>query len=653
MKKRSSVSGLIFVAIAVSAQSASGAPLRTTLISARPTDHAAANAGSFAAQISRNGQLVFFRSFASDLVDHDTNGVEDSFVFDRNTGQVTREWEHTVAHAGDGRYYLYYFGTPLSLVSDTSPGAPSDMMPALYQFDFQTYGLDLVHGVVDNSHIYPWGVRYTRPYLSYDGHYAVDSDHQGSITLHNYWNDVDERIDVATDGTPGYGESYDSAISDNGRFVAFESISGNLVPDDTNDSNGIQVIRGNDIFLRDRDLRTTQRVSVNTAGWQSDMTSQYPAISPNGRYIAFYGKLPPSPTTSTPDHRVSVLAPGGSNAGLFLRDTLTSSTIRIADVGSPPPSSLQPLGSDSVAFSGDNHFLAFTSAASNLVPDDTNGTWDVFTYDMVTHEIERVSVDGAGTEGNGPSYSPSINYNGTVVSFLSSASNFAPNDMNSATDVFVHERSVTSPPHVWHSYEVVMSGTSEQQATVAAADGTVATVQLYQTLQGANVPSVGVPLQAYIPGQHFESFNQVETFWAANAAYPYPYAGKSALGRDDDREETNSPEPRGVRDLQVHPPQGQAVVVAFIAPAAGTYTISDLAVRRTEADGGTVRFHVFNSNNTELVSLQATNDQVWVTAPSTTELYVSAGDKILFTVDPDGDFDYDSTEIAWTITASN
>ena len=45
--------------------------------------------------------------------------------------------------------------------------------------------------------------------------------------------------------------------------------------------------------------------------------------------------------------------------------------------------------------------MAFDSAASNLVPGDTNGMQDVFVYDRQTDTIERVSVAADGTQGNG------------------------------------------------------------------------------------------------------------------------------------------------------------------------------------------------------------------------------------------------------------
>ena len=62
-------------------------------------------------------------------------------------------------------------------------------------------------------------------------------------------------------------------------------------------------------------------------------------------------------------------------------------------------------GAYSASISADGRFVAFWSAASNLVPGDTNGTWDIFVYDRQTDTIERVNLASNGTQGNGASSS--------------------------------------------------------------------------------------------------------------------------------------------------------------------------------------------------------------------------------------------------------
>jgi hypothetical protein len=96
--------------------------------------------------------------------------------------------------------------------------------------------------------------------------------------------------------------------------------------------------------------------------------------------------------------------------------------------------------SDLEAINGDGRYVAFLSEASNLVPDDTNNVWDIFVHDRQTGVTERVSVDSAGFEGNGDSLSPSISSDARYVSFSSSASNLVPGDTNGVEDIFVHDR---------------------------------------------------------------------------------------------------------------------------------------------------------------------------------------------------------------------
>jgi Tol biopolymer transport system component len=92
------------------------------------------------------------------------------------------------------------------------------------------------------------------------------------------------------------------------------------------------------------------------------------------------------------------------------------------------------------SISADGRFVAFSSAASTLVPGDRNGRVDVFVRDLRTRRTSRVSVSSTGAEGNGASFYPAINANGRFVSFRSLARNLVRDDRNDVEDVFVHDR---------------------------------------------------------------------------------------------------------------------------------------------------------------------------------------------------------------------
>jgi N-acetylglucosamine-6-sulfatase len=92
------------------------------------------------------------------------------------------------------------------------------------------------------------------------------------------------------------------------------------------------------------------------------------------------------------------------------------------------------------ALSADGRYVAFASAASNVVAGDTNGVTDVFVRDVVTKAVERVSVPEAGGESNGQSALPAISGDGRYVAFHSSATNLVAADSNGTSDVFVRDR---------------------------------------------------------------------------------------------------------------------------------------------------------------------------------------------------------------------
>ena len=91
------------------------------------------------------------------------------------------------------------------------------------------------------------------------------------------------------------------------------------------------------------------------------------------------------------------------------------------------------------SISPDGRFVAFASPASNLVSGDTNASEDVFVRDTVANTTTRVSVDSAGNQTFGNSYSPSISVNGRFVAFTSTAANLVPGDTNRTNDIFVRD----------------------------------------------------------------------------------------------------------------------------------------------------------------------------------------------------------------------
>src|SRR5439155_23790 len=288
------------------------------------------NASSFRAGRSQAGQVAAFSSDASNLVKKDTNGVLDYFVLDRGTGTVERV---SVGSSG----------------AQADRSSPGDALTSDGRFaGFSSAASNLVPG---------------------------DTNGTDDVFLRDRLAAVTERVSLGAGGIEGNDFSVSSALSADGRFVAFNSAASNLVAGDTN---GVE-----DVFVRDRQTATTERVSVDSGGGQANGAS-------------FLG-------------RVSVSSVGTEgNAG--------------------------SLGS---TISADGRFVAFGSSASNLVSDDTNGEPDVFVRDRLNGTTSRVSLTTSGGQATGPSFLPQISADGLVISFHSDAANLVPGDTNAVRDTFL------------------------------------------------------------------------------------------------------------------------------------------------------------------------------------------------------------------------
>ncbi|HEX6011675.1 MAG TPA: hypothetical protein VFY87_07705, partial [Geminicoccaceae bacterium] len=178
-------------------------------------------------------------------------------------------------------------------------------------------------------------------------------------------------------GTPVRGTPLSGVISSDGRFLVFQSAATNLVP---NDANGVF-----DAFIRDRQEGTTDLVSVADDGTRGNGSSTGPFVSDDGRIVSF---------TSNATN----LVPGDTNGVLdvFVRDLQEGTTTRVSravDGGHTNGFSIV------VTMSNDGRYVVYRSNATNVVPDDTNGTQDLFVHDRETGETQRL-VGAAGEQPN-------------------------------------------------------------------------------------------------------------------------------------------------------------------------------------------------------------------------------------------------------------
>jgi Tol biopolymer transport system component len=197
-----------------------------------------------------------------------------------------------------------------------------------------------------------------------------DTNNDRDVFVRDRMAQVTRRVSVGPGGQQTNGESFEAAISADGRFVAFESYASNLVAGDTNNTW--------DVFVRDRKAQLTRRVSVGPGGQQANNGRSYTAISAHGRFVTFVSFA-------------TNLVTGDTNGidDVFVRDRKAHVTRRVS-VG--PGGHQANNYSCCAAVSADGRFVTFVSSASNLVAGDTNGTQDVFVRDRMAQVTRRVSV---------------------------------------------------------------------------------------------------------------------------------------------------------------------------------------------------------------------------------------------------------------------
>ena len=271
---------------------------------------------------------------------------------------------------------------------------------------------------------------------------------------------VTARVSVSSNGTAGNGYSYDASLSADGRYVAFTSVAANLVAGDTN---GFE-----DVFIQDRTTRLTTRISVSGSGVQGDDGSYDPSISADGRYVAF---------TSA----ATTLITGDTNGctDVFVRDLTTGQLSRASSSSS---GGVGNGNSFDPTVSADGRYIAFTSAADNLIANDTNVHDDIFVYDRTTGQTTRVNVSSNGTPSLGDSYAPAISADGRYIAFTSYAANLVTGDTNGSRDVFVRDRTAGLTTRVSVSSSGVQGNDTSYNPAISADGHCVAFVSGASTL---------------------------------------------------------------------------------------------------------------------------------------------------------------------------
>lgn len=380
------------------------------------SDGTGGNGASTTSVISASGRYLAFTSGSTNLISNDTNGVSDVFIKDLITGEtkiVSTSSSGTQGNAasfvnnisGDGRYVLFSTQSSNLVTGDTNGAAD------IFIKDTLTGETSAVS--TSSSGTFGNGTAVTGA-LSADAKFVTFTSNASNLASGdtNGFYDVfvkdlttGETKLVSTDssGNLSNGMALVSAISGDGRYVAFNSTASNLVSGDTN---GLT-----DTFVKDLSTGITTRVSTDSSGNESNaaiITSNL-SISADGRYVAF-------------DTSATNLVSNDTNAvaDTFVKDRQTGQTIRATTDSN---GNQADFSSASKSLSSDGRYILFHSSASNLVSNDTNAAVDVFVKDLISGETRRVSLDNSGNQSSGTNFSSSISYDGRYASFYDSAIN--------------------------------------------------------------------------------------------------------------------------------------------------------------------------------------------------------------------------------------
>ncbi len=265
------------------------------------------------------------------------------------------------------------------------------------------------------------------PSLSFDGRYVTFDTYAGTLVTgdSNFNSDVFKRdqatgantlVSVSSAGALGNGQSFYSSISGDGRYVAFQSTSSNLV---TGDSNAV-----NDVFVRDTLSGTTTRVSTSASGTEGNGASRLAKISQDGRFVVFESTASNLVTGDT----------NGAVSDIFRKDLVSGEIVLVSRSTAGTVGNGASIVS---SISADGRYVSFESTASNLISGDTNGLKDIFVKDLVAGTLTRVSTGNTGTQTTDASYQSSISADGNHVAFYSFSEELVPGYNNLAHDIFV------------------------------------------------------------------------------------------------------------------------------------------------------------------------------------------------------------------------
>jgi hypothetical protein len=388
------------------------------------------NPASFNYILSRDGRFVSYE--AAPLTANGTTGIilrydaltDLTDIVQTNALSLPLGNNRNLDMTPDGRFVAFIAST------NGPPGTKS----SVYVWDAQSGATTLasadLNGQVPSNSICAW------PVLDSTGQYvAFLSAGSGLVTntvssdFHLYRRDLQAGSTILLDSdTNNSGALLNTtpipSVSADGQLVAFESVDARLVPRDPN--------RSLDVFVRNIGSNSTELVSVRAAHLPSNSpnapnTLSLFSVNSDGRFIAF----------STDSENI---LPNDTNGcrDVVVRDLLLGTNLLVSASTNNLPANNFSTGP---VISGDGRFVAFTSAATDLVPGDSNKSLDVFVRDLQTGLTTLISVKtNSSGPGNKDSFSPLISTNGRFVLFHSAATDLGAGSFTGGDNLFLRDR---------------------------------------------------------------------------------------------------------------------------------------------------------------------------------------------------------------------
>jgi Tol biopolymer transport system component len=419
------------LAVVIAAPLVGAATPKTKRISLTPSGQQAVGGWNFRASTSKNGRYVAYTTAASNMAPGDNGDWNDVYIHDQK--KRTRTWVSFPKSAGDndgdsfsgdvssdGRFVA--FSSESAKIIDSDTNGFSDVFihdtakrrskrVSVTSKERQAVNGDSVAPVLDASGRF---VAFTSKATNL---VKGDTNDKADVFVRDRKSGKTKRVSVKSNGKQARGgDSFNAAISSNGRYVAFTSEAANLA---RKDKNGRV-----DVYIHDRWTGKTSLVSVNRKGVAGDSVSDHASLSANGRYVAF-ASLSSDLVKKDKSPRYDV----------FVRDRSlgkTSLVGRRSDGRQPNGSTWFP------SISANGRWVAFESYADNLFLGDTNDDADIFVRDRKTRKLRHQSRSHVGSVALGKSAVPDLSADGRFVVFRSSAADLISpgTDTNGLSDIF-------------------------------------------------------------------------------------------------------------------------------------------------------------------------------------------------------------------------